>query len=273
MAPRLNRRLLLNLLIFSTVMLVGTIGFTQVEGFSWLESIYFTIATVATVGYGDLSPVTSAGRVLAIMLIITGVGSFLGVIASSAELVLNRRENRLRLNKLQMLVGLFYSEIGSRLLRYFADSDPLGEKEREVLMIDDGWNAQNFRGARLKVTELPFGVRLEQLELESLRDFLDQRSDLLARLLESPFLLEHGSFSDLLLACLHLKEELLARSSLEGLPESDSRHLSGDINRVYLQLIDHWLSYTEHLKEEYPFLYSLAVRTNPFQRDASPTVY
>ena len=268
-----HRRLLLNLLIFSGVMLIGTVGFTLVEGFSWLDSIYFTIATVATVGYGDMAPVTAAGRALAILLIITGVGSFLGVIASVAELFLNRRENRLRLHKLQMLVGLFYSEIGNRLLRIFADSDPLGELERQSLKIAESWTMSDFRQARQLLPTLHFSVSVELLDLPGLRDFLDRRSDLLARLLESPFLLEHGSFSDLLLATLHLKEELLARPSLTALSEADARHLTGDINRVYLQLARHWITYAEHLQAEYPFLYSLVVRTNPFQRNANATVY
>ncbi len=72
---------------------------------------------------------------------------------------------------------------------------------------------------------------------------------------------------------LHLKEELQARSTLTEIPDADARHLAGDINRVYHQLAQHWLTYAQHLQAEYPFLYSLAVRTNPFQRDAQARVY
>jgi len=36
--------------------------------------------------------------------------------------------------------------------------------------------------------------------------------------------------------------------------------------------VDHWLIYVEHLKRNYPYLFSLAVRTNPFDSEASPVV-
>jgi len=44
------------------------------------------------------------------------------------------------------------------------------------------------------------------------------------------------------------------------------------MNRVYSQLARQWLGYMEHLKGSYPYLYSLALRTNPFNRIASPVV-
>lgn len=248
MSNATTKRLTKNLLIFSAAMLLGTIGFSLLENYSLLDSIYFTIATVATVGYGDMAPVTTAGRSLAIILIVTGVGSVLGVIASSAELFLNRRENQARVQKLHMLVGLFYSELGNQLLRYCADADPLADQQRQPLLIAESWDANRFRTTRQQLKTLPFGVEVGKLELSALRDFLTQRSDLLARLLESPFL-------------------------LENLPEPDTRHLTGDINRVYLQLVRHWLGYSEHLQQNYPYLYSLAVRTNPFKRDACATIY
>ena len=46
---------------------------------------------MATVGYGDIHPVTASGKLLAILIIITGVGTFLGVIANTTELMLNRK--------------------------------------------------------------------------------------------------------------------------------------------------------------------------------------
>jgi hypothetical protein len=56
------------------------------------------------------------------------------------------------------------------------------------------------------------------------------------------------------------------------LPASDYGHLSGDIKRVYGLLIAEWLAYMKHLKDKYPYLFSLAVRTNPFDAAASVIV-
>jgi len=96
--------------------------------------------------------------------------------------------------------------------------------------------------------------------------------DFLLRLLENPNLLEHESFTDLLWAVLHLEEELSYRKTLKELPNSDYAHLSGDIKRAYGLVISEWLTYVKHLKYNYPYLFSLAIRMNPLNKDASPLV-
>lgn len=70
----------------------------------------------------------------------------------------------------------------------------------------------------------------------------------------------------------HLTEELAHRVDVKNLPASDYEHLSGDIKRMYVLLISEWLSYMKHLKDDYPYLFSLAVRTNPFNPSASPVI-
>jgi len=89
------------------------------------------------------------------------------------------------------------------------------------------------------------------------------------RLFEDPYLLEHQSFTGLLRAVLHLKEELLHQESLEELSAEEYKHLSGDIRRVYILLVHEWLDYMKYLKKNYPYLFSLAIRTNPFDKNAS----
>ena len=91
-------------------------------------------------------------------------------------------------------------------------------------------------------------------------------------MLSSPTLLEHDRFTDLLWAVTHLDEELAARLSFEDLPDSDLEHLAIDIQRFYDHLTSEWLDYVEHLKENYPFLYSLVLRTHPFQENPSAIV-
>jgi hypothetical protein len=91
-------------------------------------------------------------------------------------------------------------------------------------------------------------------------------------MLENPYLIEHDTFTELMQALFHLTEELRVRERLTDLPDTDYAHLSGDINRVYGLLIREWLVYMKHLKENYPYLFSLAMRTNPFDTNASPVV-
>jgi hypothetical protein len=62
------------------------------------------------------------------------------------------------------------------------------------------------------------------------------------------------------------------RADLQHLPAADGNHIAGDIRRVYTILIVEWLSYMKYLKYDYPYLFSFAVRTNPFDPNASPTI-
>jgi hypothetical protein len=87
-------------------------------------------------------------------------------------------------------------------------------------------------------------------------------------LLENPNLLEHDDFTELLWSVFHLIEELEYRTDLTKLPESDLDHLSVDIKRAYIHLLRQWLAYIQHLKNDYPYLFSLAARTNPLDPDA-----
>jgi hypothetical protein len=100
---------------------------------------------------------------------------------------------------------------------------------------------------------------------------IDGRTFLL-RLLENPVLLEHQNFTNLLWAVFHLTDELAHRENIKTIPGSDYEHLSGDMQRVYILLIGEWLDYMRHLQKKYPYLFSLALRTNPFDPNANAVV-
>jgi len=62
------------------------------------------------------------------------------------------------------------------------------------------------------------------------------------------------------------------REKVTGLSDSDYEHLAVDVNRAYTLLVQQWLEYGKYLKDNYPYLFSLAMRTNPFDQTASPFV-
>ena len=86
MKANLNIRLKLYLAVFSVLLSVGIIGFMLFEKMSLTNAVYFSIVTMATVGYGDIHPQTEIGKFLALIIIIGGDGTFLGVIASITDL-------------------------------------------------------------------------------------------------------------------------------------------------------------------------------------------
>jgi len=265
----IKTRLKIFLIIFVALMVTGTLGFMIIENRTFTDSAYFMIVTMATVGYGDIHPVTQAGKFFTIFLIITGVGTFLGVIANVTEFTLARREFNGRMEKLNMLIGLFFSEVGLYLMSSFSDYDEGFERIRPSLIITAKWNDQHFDTVIRNLRGYQFKADKERLGLVSLRTFLFKSRDFLVRLLENPVLLEHQSFTDLLRAVFHLTEELTYRGDVTHLPAADQAHLAGDIKRVYDLLIIEWLDYMKYLKKNYPFLFSLALRTNPFDRSAS----
>jgi voltage-gated potassium channel len=63
-------------LLFLTigVLLVGAVFYSIVEGWNFLDSLYFCVVTLATVGYGDFAPVTPLGRAFTIVYILSGIG-------------------------------------------------------------------------------------------------------------------------------------------------------------------------------------------------------
>ena len=57
------------------LMILGTVGYHQVEGWTWKESFYMTVITISTVGYSELHDMTEAGRMFSVLLILISFGS------------------------------------------------------------------------------------------------------------------------------------------------------------------------------------------------------
>lgn len=66
------------LLIFTgLILLVGTVFYHNVEGWNYLDALYFCVVSLATVGYGDLVPKTALGKIFTIFFLMFGIGLFL----------------------------------------------------------------------------------------------------------------------------------------------------------------------------------------------------
>jgi hypothetical protein len=182
--------------------------------------------------------------------------------------LLENRDRQAKLEKLNMVIGTFFSDAGTELLTYFSDNDPHLEDIRRDLIIPDDWSDDEFHRVNNRLRAYSCDVNIHSVDLRGLKQFLTKKEDLFLRMLENPTLLEHESFTELLRAVFHLTEELNQRKDLSGLPETDLAHLSGDIKRVYGLLVTQWLMYMKYLKDNYPYLFSLAMRTNPFDESA-----
>jgi len=186
--------------------------------------------------------------------------------------LLNEREKRAKLEKLNMVIGAFFSGAGTKLLTYFSDFDPGLDKIRTHLLVCNEWSDKDFVAVSRHLRNYKYNIDIDPVDLEELRSFLIDRKEFLLRLLENPVLLEHETFTNLLRAVFHLSEELESREAVKQLPQSDLEHLANDIKRAYTLIVYEWLDYVKYLKASYPYLFSLAMRQNPFDLTSSPLV-
>jgi len=187
------------------------------------------------------------------------------------ELLAIRARNQ-RLEKLNMVIETFYSEVGNELLTYLSGCDPSLDTVRKQLIVTGDWKDDDFSTLNRFMAGYTFDIDPRKVDLTGVSGFLRERRNFLLRLLENPVLLEHQSFTEVLRSVFHLTEELNRRTDPSSLPDSDLDHLKGDLLRVYKNLALQWVDYVRYLKRNYPYLYSLAMRTNPFDQNASVIV-
>lgn len=186
--------------------------------------------------------------------------------------LLEEREKKTRLRKLNMVIETFFSDMGTNVMKWFSAADSGLDRVRENLLIKQSWSSGDFRKAEKRLKGYEFNADIRKINLNELHGYLAGKRGVLMRLLQNPVMLEHEKFTDLLMALSHLTEELSSREDLDGITETDYEHLAGDIKRAYENLIAQWISYMEYLKKEYPYLFSLAVRINPFDKNAKAAV-
>ncbi len=186
--------------------------------------------------------------------------------------LLNEMDKRNKLEKLNMIIGIFFSEVGTKLLALISNADPELDSVRKYIIIKNDLLDKEFVNIIKYLKNYDYNIDIKKVDLEDLRIFMIDKRNFLVLLLENPTMLEHEVFTELLRAVFHLAEELEFRDNFSSLPDTDINHLSVDIRRVYSLLAIEWVLYMKYMKTNYPYLFSLSMRTNPFDKDASPIV-
>jgi hypothetical protein len=186
--------------------------------------------------------------------------------------MLNAREKQSKLQKMNMAIGAFFSEVGARLLTSLSEFGVDIEEMAKTLIVTNAWSDEQFSQVSKQLKAYEYKVICQHGDLQELKVFLVDKRNFLLSLLGNPNLLEHDRFTDLLWAVFHLMEELDFRKDITKLSDKDHNHISGDMKRAYTLLIYEWLEYMRHLKNNYPYLFSLSMRMNPFDPNASPEI-
>jgi len=85
-----GRRLTASLTMLILITIGGAIGYTIIEGAAFSDALYMTVLTISTVGFGEVFPLSSAGRILTTALIVLGVGTALYTAGTALEIALER---------------------------------------------------------------------------------------------------------------------------------------------------------------------------------------
>jgi hypothetical protein len=195
------------------------------------------------------------------------------IVAFLLDEIIEKKEKEAMLEKLDMLMSTFFSEVGNELISQLSTANKYKASTENLKSIKN-WNEDDFDNklAELKDASLDFQASLSAEEreefLENLRTLLAGKREFIINLINNPNLLEKEEFTELINAILHLDEELEHRKDLTLVTDTDFGHLNGDMKRVYDKLVYEWVYYLKYLYKHYPYMIALVVRTNPFDEDA-----
>lgn len=173
-------------------------------------------------------------------------------------------EKKIKMQKLNMIIGVFFSEIGFFILNNFSSVD------KNAHIIRKSWDIKHLKRIQKDLTSYEHKLETDRIDLEVLAKRLNEKREFLIKLLENPILFEHETFTTLLRAMFHLEEEFSMRLNIHQLTDLDKEHIKEDLERVYKLIIKEWVVYLEHLQDHYPYLFGFAISKNPFNQASSP---
>jgi len=125
-----QRRLLWGLCALAAIIVAGTSGYMVIEGWAFLDALYMTVITITTVGYAELYPLSTGGRIFSIFLIVGGVGGALYALTGIIDYILEGHfgttfGRRRMKNKIAELRGHFilcgHGRVGEEVARTFKE--------------------------------------------------------------------------------------------------------------------------------------------------------
>jgi len=178
--------------------------------------------------------------------------------------IIERKEKERVMKKLNMVIGLFFAEVGSEFVRIISCHDRNLISSLNEFEIKEEYSLADLEELKHKLSLYKGNLVMDRKTLNRIKEVLAKKRNFLVRLIANPVLLEHETFTELLMATFHITEEFSYRDEVERLPISDIDHLTKDISRAYNLVIVEWIIYIIYLKKQYPYLYKSAILSNPF---------
>ncbi len=173
--PRTRFRIRYALMALAAAILFGTLGFYFIEGWSLADSLYVTVQTLTTVGYGDVPPHTGKGRFFAVVVMLIGAGGVAlavstivqSVVQSELVATFGQRRRSRKMSKLrQHYIVCGSGRVGSHLVR-----DLVRTNQNFVVIEQDQQKAAEFtqRGVNVLVSDATLEETLRDARVEHAR--------------------------------------------------------------------------------------------------------
>ena len=166
------RQLQISLVLMAVLVVVGAAGYMLLEGFGFLDGIYMTVITLTTTGFKEVQPLSPAGKIFTIFLLIVGVVTAAWVVRNFVEVTLGEafwqsvRRRRIR-NMVEHMEGHYivcgYGRLGRHIVRdleargeLYTVIESSGEKQQELLsnrvphVIGDATHEEVLRAAGIE---------------------------------------------------------------------------------------------------------------------------
>lgn len=186
------------------------------------------------------------------------------VVTLILERLIDYKAKQERMEKLSMLIGLFFTEVGYKLMRLIIKADKVGKNSITSF--------NNLDEVKNQVEKHDYNIDMEDIDLDEIKDVLLENSNLLVNLISNENITEHEIFTDLLMSVIHLRDEIIFYKNDKN-NQLDISHLEKDILRVYKNIAMQWVDYLKYLNKSYPFLYNNAIRLNPFRFSQARKIY
>lgn len=147
---RIFSRLVLPASLLLLIILFGTVGYMVIEGFGFMDALYMTITTISTVGFGEIKPLSDAGRIFTIILIIVNLGQFTYFVS--------------------LLTRLYSDGEFTKLYKQIKMENSISKLRQHVIICGFGRNGKESAQVLFN-NKIPFVVLEEKTELETGLDF------------------------------------------------------------------------------------------------------
>ncbi len=125
-------KLIVGAAVLLFIIAAGVVGYTFIEGWSFLDSLYMTVTTITTVGYSEVHPLSTGGRIFSIFLILGGMGGAFYALFGIIEFIVEGQfgitvRRRRMVNKIAKLKDHFilcgYGRVGEEIANTFKEED------------------------------------------------------------------------------------------------------------------------------------------------------